>query len=210
MSFPHLRLLAAYLEQHFSRKIISQVNKCEFLIRLSLWLSSIRQVFLSPFWIRSSKKLFQPGIKLVQLVSASGNVQLYNYALSIRLKELTFLVITWVGYTITRVTYRRQDIIIIVHGLYFWKSLDFKLIMFIWQLLTATSVRCTAGELGNLGRVHHNQGHLKKARDYYNRARAIFFEKAWAWPCSCGNYLQQSESPGSCERLLSSCIRHST
>ena len=50
--------------------------------------------------------------------------------------------------------------------------------MFIWQLLTATSVRCTAGELGNLGRVHHNQGHLEKARDYYNRARAIFFEKA--------------------------------
>ena len=27
---PHLRLLAANLEQHFSRKIISQVNKCEF------------------------------------------------------------------------------------------------------------------------------------------------------------------------------------
>ena len=85
---PHLRLLAANLEQHFSRKIISQVNKCEFLIRLSSWLSSIRQVFLSPFWIRSSKKLFQTGIKLVQRVSASGNVQLYNYALSIRLKEL--------------------------------------------------------------------------------------------------------------------------
>ena len=104
-----------------------------------------------------------------------------------------FLVITWVGYTITRVTCRRQDIIIIVQGPYFWKSLD--LTMFIWLLLTATSVRCTAGELGNLGRVHHNQGHLKKARDYYNRARAIFFEKAWTWPCSCGNYLQQSE-PG--------------
>ena len=85
---PHLRLLAANLEQHFSRKIISQVNKWEFLIRLSSWLSSIRQVFLSPFWIRSSKKLFQTGIKLVQRVSASGNVQLYNYALSIRLKEL--------------------------------------------------------------------------------------------------------------------------
>ena len=84
---PHLRLLAANLEQHFSRKIISQVNKWEFLIRLSSWLSSIRQVFLSPFWIRSSKKLFQTGIKLVQRVSASGNVQLYNYALSIRLKE---------------------------------------------------------------------------------------------------------------------------
>ena len=31
----HLRLQAANLEQHFSRKIISQVNKCEFLIRLS-------------------------------------------------------------------------------------------------------------------------------------------------------------------------------
>ena len=57
-------------------------------LRLSSWLSSIRQVFLSPFWIRSSKKLFQTGIKLVQRVSASGNVQLYNYALSIRLKEL--------------------------------------------------------------------------------------------------------------------------
>ena len=85
---PRLRLIAANLEQHFSRKIISQVNKCEFLIRLSSWLSSIRQVFLSPFWIRSSKKLFQTGIKLVQRVSASGNVQLYNYALSIRLKEL--------------------------------------------------------------------------------------------------------------------------
>ena len=85
---PHLRLLAANLEQHFSRKIISQVNKCEFLIRLSSWLSSIRQVFLSPFWIRSSKKLFQTGIKLIQRVSASGNVQLYNYTLSIRLKEL--------------------------------------------------------------------------------------------------------------------------
>ena len=51
--------------------------------------------------------------------------------------------------------------------------------MFIWQLLTATSVRCTAGELGNLGRVHHNQGHLKKARDYYYRARAIFFWKSF-------------------------------
>ena len=49
--------------------------------------------------------------------------------------------------------------------------------MFIWQLLTATSVKCTAGELGNLGRVHHNQGYLKKARDYYNRARAIFVKK---------------------------------
>ena len=53
-----------------------------------LMTSSIRQVFLSPFWIRSSKKLFQTGIKLVQRVSACGNVQLYNYALSIRLKEL--------------------------------------------------------------------------------------------------------------------------
>ena len=51
--------------------------------------------------------------------------------------------------------------------------------MFLWQLLTATSVRCTAGELGNLGRVHHNQGHLKKASDYYNRARAIFFWKSF-------------------------------
>ena len=49
--------------------------------------------------------------------------------------------------------------------------------MFIWQLLTATSVRCSADELGNLGRVHHNQGHLKKARDLYNRARAIFLKK---------------------------------
>ena len=86
-----------------------------------------------------------------------------------------FLVTTWVGYTITRVTYRRQDIIIIVHGPHFWKSLD--LTMSIWQLLTVTSVRCTAGELGNLGRVHHNQGHLKKARDCYNRARAIFLKK---------------------------------
>ena len=51
------------------------------------------------------------------------------------------------------------------------------LTIFIWLLLTATSVRCTAGELGNLGRVHHNQGHLKKARDYYNRARTIYFLK---------------------------------
>ena len=49
--------------------------------------------------------------------------------------------------------------------------------MFMWQLLTGTSVRCTAGELGNLGRVHHNQGHLKKARECYNRARAIFLKK---------------------------------
>ena len=32
-------------------------------------------------------------------------------------------------------------------------------------------------ELGNLGRVHHKQGHLKKARDYDNRARAIFLKK---------------------------------
>ena len=32
-------------------------------------------------------------------------------------------------------------------------------------------------ELGNLGRVHHKQGHLKKARDYNNRARAIFLKK---------------------------------
>ena len=150
-------------------------------LRLSSWLSSIRQVFLSPSWIRSSKKLFQTGIKLVQRVSASGNVQLYNYALSIRLKELgpEHVDVAISCNNLSRVhhnqgnLYRRQDIIIIVHGPYFWKSLD--LTMFIWQLLTATSVRCTAGELGNLGRVHHNQGHLKKARDYYNRARTIFF-----------------------------------
>ena len=30
---PHLSPLAANLEQHFSRKIISQVNKCKFLMR---------------------------------------------------------------------------------------------------------------------------------------------------------------------------------
>ena len=125
----HLRLLAANLEQHFSRKIISQVNKCEFLIRLSSWLSSIRQVFLSPFWIRSSKKLFSPGIKLVQRVSASGNVQLYNHALSTRLKEL---------------------------GL---EHVD-------------VTISCN-----NLGRVHHNQGNLSKARHYYNRSRTTFLKE---------------------------------
>ena len=32
-------------------------------------------------------------------------------------------------------------------------------------------------ELGNLGRVQHKQGHLKKAGDYYDRARAIFLKK---------------------------------
>ena len=126
---PHLRLLAANLEQHFSRKIISQVNKCEFLIRLSSWLSSIRQVFLSPFWIRSSKKLFQTGIKLVQRVSASGNVQLYNHALSIRLKKLGP---------------EHVDVVI---------------------------------SCNNLGRVHHNQGNLSKARHYLNRSRATFLKE---------------------------------
>ena len=73
-------------------------------------------------------KLFQSGIKLVQRVSASGNVQFYNHALS-RLKELG----------------PEHDDVAISYN--------------------------------NLGRVHHNQGNLSKARHYYNRSRATFLKE---------------------------------